>query len=397
MSIARRFQAAAPAALLVAAGVAAATLTRGPYLGRPDDSSVAVVWRTDTASDSRVDYASGGRAWQTVLEPEPVTQHVVRIGGLASGGLYRYQVYSDGSPLGPEATFRAPRGPAESVFRFAVIGDTAGVGIPQQIAGDLVDSGADFAIHTGDVVYPSGAESGYDTEFFEPFAAWLRIAPVLPTLGNHDVQTARGAALLSDFILPSNGITAEPRFYCFRQANALFICLDVETSPYGAGSAQYQWLKGLLSGSDALWKFVYFHEPLYSSANPNVVARMILAPLFEYYGVDIVFSGHEHLYERTYPIHDFFPSTPGVIYVTEGGGGAVLGGFQKEGYSAYAASRYSYVLVDIDGGNLLLTAHDPDGSLFDSVALAKQAPSEASPPRALPLQRSKPVLAPGRR
>ena len=122
------------------------------------------------------------------------------------------------------------------------------------------------------------------------------------------------------------------------------------------------------------WKFVYFHEPPYSSASPNNVVRLILSPVFERFGVDVVFSGHEHLYERTYPIHDFGFPGPGVVYITEGGGGGDLDTpDQKQSYSAFVASRHGYLVGEISGGRLTLTAHDTDGSVFDSVALEKAA------------------------
>ncbi|MGH9369126.1 MAG: metallophosphoesterase [Thermoanaerobaculia bacterium] len=359
------------AALLIASGLSALTLTRGPYIGRPDDSTVAVVWTTDSPGDSRVEYALAGDPWLAVHDPASVTRHVVGLPGLAPGALYRYRVFSDGVALGEEATLRAPRGPAESRFAFGVIGDTDGGEIPRALAERLLERGADFAIHTGDVVYPAGAESDYNPKFFQPFARWLRHRPILPTLGNHDVRTERGAPYLRNFVLPANDATGSSRFYAFRHANALFVCLDVESSAFGSGSPQYGWLVRTLRDSDAAWKFVYFHEPPYSSRRPNRVIRLILSPLFERYGVDVVFCGHEHLYERTFPIAEFVPGVRGVVYITQGGGGAPLHPFHRESYSAYVSSRFGFVLGEIDGDTLVLTASEPSGAAFDVAVLQK--------------------------
>ncbi|HSP93698.1 MAG TPA: metallophosphoesterase [Thermoanaerobaculia bacterium] len=352
----------------------AATLVRGPAIGRVDDTTIAVVWWTDTASDTRLECTAPDGSPLTVRRAERVTRHVAAVAGLASGGLYRYQAYSDEAPMGAESVFRAPRETSEAGFRFGVIGDTATGYIPAQIADQFVESGVDLVIHTGDVVYPDGADDLYDQEFFRPMARWLARGPVLPTLGNHDIHTDRGAPLFSNFVLPKNSATGESRFYSLRHANALFVCLDVESSAFGYGSPQYRWLVQTLAGSSATWKFVYFHEPPYSSASPNNVVRLILSPVFESYGVDVVFCGHEHLYERTYPIRDFGFHGPGVVYLTEGGGGSDLDaprGIQS--YSAFVASRHGYLIGEIAGGRLLLTAHDADGSVFDSVALEKAA------------------------
>src|SRR5262249_40948744 len=222
----------AAASMLFCAAMLArgAGLVRGPVIGRIDDSTAAVVWWTDEACDTRLDGMSPGGKPFSVRRPERVTKHVVPLPDLAPGGRYRYQAYSDDFPMGEASTVAAPRGAGDASFRFGVIGDTATGHIPAEIADRLVESGADFVIHTGDVVYPDGADELYDQEFFRPMARWLAGGPVLPALGNHDVHTDRGAPLLSNFVLPKNSATGDSRFYSFRQGNALFVCLDVESS-----------------------------------------------------------------------------------------------------------------------------------------------------------------------
>jgi predicted phosphodiesterase len=367
----RRLRAATGVFLFAAAFARSATLVRGPAIGLVDDSTPAVIWWTDTPSDTRLDLVAPDGAPFTLRSAGRVTRHVVALRGLTPGGRYRYQAYSDETPMGAESTLAAPRGPGETAFRFGVIGDTAAGQIPAQIADRLVESGADLVIHTGDVVYPDGADDLYDQEFFRPMARWLALGPVLPSLGNHDIRTDRGAPLLSNFVLPRNAATGESRFYSFRHANALFVCLDVETSAFGYGSSQYRWLVETLAASTSDWKFVYFHEPPYSSGGGNGVLRLILSPVFERYGVDVVFCGHEHLYERTFPIREFGFPGPGVVYITEGGGGAELHDFQKRSYSAFVVSRHGYSIGDVSGRRLVLSAHATDGSVFDSFVLEK--------------------------
>ncbi len=379
---------AAASCVLSAAGPALGlTLTRGPYLGRPGDTSVAIVWNTDQPADSRVDYGLPGAVPTTVRSAAATVHHVVTIGDLASGAAYRYQVFSDETPLGPIATFTAPRGPAETAFTFAVIGDTA-TSSPEEkavtdlIADQLVAGPVDLILHAGDVVYPSGQEGSYDDQFFVPMADVVRQTPVLATLGNHDVRSAGGEPLLTDFVMPGNGITPLPRFYALRQADALFVCLDVESSAFGGGSEQYAWLERTLAGAAEKWKFVFFHEPPYSASNPNRLVRMILCPLFERYDVDIVFSGHEHLYERTWPIRDFLPGGPGIVYVTEGGGGgSPLSTFVADPETAFVASKHGYVVVRVDGDTLALQAHDENGVVLDAATIEKPAALPPAQPR----------------
>jgi predicted phosphodiesterase len=373
------------AAVLSGAPCLALELTRGPYLGRPDDVSVSVSWTTDVPATSRVDYTGPDGVLGSVADAEAVQKHLVRLGPLSSGALYCYRVFSDEVELGERACFRAPRGPTEQAFRFAVIGDTDGGTVPSRIAARLVLDQPDLAIHMGDVVYPDGAEGSYDSQFFGPFKPWLQRGPVLPAIGNHDARTERAAPLLADFVVPKNGVTEQSRFYSFRQGNVLFVCLDDETSAYGEGSPQFDWLVATLSASDSLWKVVYFHEPPYSSDHSNLVERLMLCPVFERFGVDVVFSGHAHLYERTHPIRLFADSGPGVLYVTEGGGGASLSTIHRIPESAYVSASFGYVLADVDGRTLSITAHDVEGNVFDSVVLEKAddpGPARVAPVRA---------------
>jgi len=365
-------------------GVSAAspvTLTRGPYLGRPDDASVAIVWTTDTASSSRVDYAPAGGRQTSVSDASLATRHAVTLTGLAPGTTYEYAVFSDGVQLSSGGSFRAPRVAGDPSLRFGIIGDTDGGVVPSQIAALLSREDLDLVVHTGDVVYPSGQESRYQAQFFGPMAPLLAVAPVLPTLGNHDVMTERGAPYLANFVLPKNDVDGSSRYYALRDGPALFASVDVESSDFGDGSPQYAWLRRTLGGSDATWKFVFLHEPPFCSGASNVVVRLVLSPLLEAEGVDVLFAGHQHLYERTVPIRNFAPEGPGVVYLTEGGGGASLFPFLQQPYSAFVVDRFGYVVGEIDGGTLTLTAHGTDGSPFDSVVLRKAAPPARMQPR----------------
>lgn len=372
------------AAIGIATRAGALTLTRGPYLGRTDDESVIVLWRTDVPADGEVNYAPEGQPRITIRQEMAVVDHRIRLTGLQSGAVYTYTIWSSGIVLASGTLTAPPQ--ADERFVFGVIGDTdcrnanrgaqLDCAIPTAISRSLASVHPDFVLHTGDVVYPSGSAADYDAKFFHPFETLLRCAPIFPTLGNHDVATAKGQPLLTNFALPTND-EGNSRYYAVRHGSALLICLDVETSPYGFGSKQYRWLQAQLGNPRATWIFLWFHEPAYSSAQTNNIVRLVLSPLFEYYKVDVVFSGHEHLYERTVPIREFVASGPGVVYMTIGGGGATPTSFQREDYSAFAAGDFSYVTVAIDGARATLEAHDPNGKTFDSVVLLKEVSSRA--------------------
>jgi predicted phosphodiesterase len=371
-----------------------ATVTRGPYLQRPADTTISVLWQTDASSLGKVEYrresppdGAGGtyriesRAatarpsrWDNAEEALPDTSHRIALSDLDPGEVYEYRVLADGTAVSPVFRFRAPRCPGDASLSFGVIGDTTGGAVPAAIASALSAEGIDFVLHAGDIDYPAGRLEDYDVNFFGPFAPLLATTPILPILGDHDVRTASGAPFFDVFDLPSNGITPEPRFYTFRQGDAQFFCLDVESSPYGEDSDQFRWLEEGLRTSTAAWKFVTVFEPPFTSENSNIIEELVLSPLFERYGVDLVFSGHEHLYERTRPIRLSGPPNSPVTYVVEGGGGAGLSTFDPESFSAFLAAVYGFVTVRIEGGSLLLEAHDTTGAVFDSLELVKSIP-----------------------
>jgi predicted phosphodiesterase len=373
--------------------LAGATLVRGPYLQRPSDTSIVVLWKTSDPDRGSVAYrpdslagqprrrvltgaglseeSPGLRSWTIAGETGPQESHRVVLPDLAPGIVYEYEILGDGSALSPTLRFRAPRCPADPSLSFGVIGDTTGGSVPAAIAERLSAAAVDLVLHVGDVVYPDGRLEDYDSNFFAPFAPLLAAAPIMPILGDHDIRTANGAPFFEAFDLPSNGLTPEPRFYSFRQGDAEFFCLDVESSAFGEDSVQYRWLERGLAASTAGWKFVTVFEPPLTSGNSNVVEQLVLSPLFERYGVDLVFSGHEHLYERTRPICLMGPPGKPVVYVVEGGGGASVSNSDPESFSAFLAAVHGYVTVRIENGSLLLEAHDVAGSVIDSTALFK--------------------------
>ena len=93
---------------------------------------------------------------------------------------------------------------------------------------------------------------------------------------------------------------------------------------------QLDWLEKELSSSSSDWKIVFFHHPLYSSGKTHgsaLESRAILEPLFVKYGVSVVFSGHDHIYER------IKPQKGGIVYWVSGAGGsAAQGGPPRHGH-----------------------------------------------------------------
>jgi hypothetical protein len=181
--------------------------------------------------------------------------------------------------------------------RFAFIGDN-GTGQPRQyqVAEQMFTWHSifpfDFAIMLGDNLYGTKTAADYKLKFEDPYAKLLDAGvKFYASLGNHDDPNER---LYKPFNMDGK------RFYSFKKGNVSFFALD---SNY-MDPSQLDWLEQQLKSSNSAWKICYFHHPLYSHGKfhgPDLDLRKRLEPLLLRYGVQVVFTGHEHVYERLRP------------------------------------------------------------------------------------------------
>jgi predicted phosphodiesterase len=209
------------------------------------------------------------------------------------------------------ATVQAPASVllnAKDSVKFLVIGDSGTGGSQQYEVADQIVRAHDrfkfeFAIMLGDNLYGSEDPSDYVKKFERPYKKLLDAeVKFYAALGNHDEPAQR-------FYKPFN--MDGKRYYTFRKDDVEFFVLD---STYMTPD-QIKWLSGVLEQSDAKWKIAYFHHPIYSSGEKHgseLDLQVLVEPLFVQHGVDVVFSGHEHFYERIKP-------QKGIYYITQGG------------------------------------------------------------------------------
>ncbi len=216
----------------------------------------------------------------------------------------------------------------------------------------------DFYLHTGDFV-DDGRVADQWTTFFTVERDLMRQSPLFGALGNHERDSEH---YFSAFHLPGN-----ERWYSFNYGNIHFVVLQVDGyADYGPGSEQLTWLEDDLAHTSQTWKVVCFHIPPYSSGphGSDLDVRAALEPLFTQYGVDLVFNGHDHAYERSIANN--------VVYIVTRGGGAPL--YEAENpnsASVYFTSTYHSVLVSVDGQSLTVAGVRPDGTRFDEFTLSK--------------------------
>jgi acid phosphatase type 7 len=310
-----------------------------------------------------VEYGETPQLGREQVDTNEARRHAVTLTDLEPASTYHYRVVQTNGSSGTDR-FRTAPADEDSRFSFAVVGDSGDGGRAQlEVAGLLERLRPDLILHAGDVVYPRGAEKDYDRRFFAPYRTLLKEVPIFLVLGNHDVRHRDGAAYLDNFYPPLHNPGSTKRFYSFDWGGAHFVALDSELyhGDRGAGpEEQKAFLERDLAATRKRWKFAFLHRSLYSSSRYGLdeLIREDLEPLFARYGVDVVFSGHDHAYERTAPVM-------GVTHVVSGGGGREVYRAGKERWTACSKSAHHAVLVHIGDSRLDLEAIEPDGNVFD--------------------------------
>jgi predicted phosphodiesterase len=252
--------------------------------------------------------------------------------------------------------------------KFLVIGDS-GTGDRQQyeVAAKIVEAYArfpfEFAIMLGDNMYGSERAIDFVNKFEKPYKPLLDAGvKFYASLGNHDDPSQR---FYERFNMDGK------RYYTFRKKDVEFFVLD---STYMA-PPQVSWLREELKRSDAKWKVSYFHHPIYSSGERHgseLDLQVMIEPLFLENGVDVVFSGHEHFYERLRP-------QKGIQYMIQGGAAKLRRGNIKDNSSMTAKgfdTDRSFTLIEIDGDHLFYETISRLGQVVDSGSFARREIAE---------------------
>ena len=368
------------------------------------------------------------------------------LGDLTPGADYVYRVRL-GNKVVFEAAAHTPRPPGTH-FRFVAFGD-GGAGTAEQraIAYQAWRARPDFALITGDVAYYKGRIADYDANFFPAYnndydsrwdgAPLMRSIPFFVAPGNHDmvfrnlddVPDALAYFLVWD--QPLNGPMldtgsehwpildgAERRQQAFRKAagaayprmaNFSFDYGDVHWTvldanpPYSdfTAPALREWLtRDLANAQGAAWRFVAFHHPPFHSSHEHEEDQRTrqLVELLEEGNVDIVFTGHVHNYQRTYPLrfvadknappgsyvpghweldHEFdgvaHTRPKGIIYVVTGAGGAKLyKNFALQPFTAkFATNVHSLTIVDVKPKRVTVRQLSEHEEILDEFAVTK--------------------------
>ncbi len=419
-------------------------LRRWPYLNSVSTNSAVILWATDiplqdedgnTIDAKTVPVPKGEvRIGRTAEYPAKYTSEVsvlpgsfvgyfhhfeTNITGLKPDTEYCYKIFADDEELAGGIKFRTAPASEDAKVTFVMLGDFGGNTTPQiqvrdQMAKLMKERRVDLFLTTGDNAYSDGNYGEWQTRVFEIYREmWLSL-PFFVVHGNHDYGTDNAEPSLKLLALGRNAWLEKDkeRYYSFDWGPIHFAMIDSE-SPMTemvidrAAAAisdtdrieqktedQDDWLKDDLSKSTKPWKLALWHRPAFSNTKgrlPDLSLQTYIQPILQKFGVQAVFVGHNHLYERYKPVRVATKPTDdttgqgkyeaasvstigegGVIHVTTGAGGKSLyeaDDTKVDPLQAAQLVEYHFVWGEIDGCTMTLHAVDLNGTEFDSVTV----------------------------
>ena len=252
----------------------------------------------------------------------------------------------------------------EGSLRFAVIGDTGSGTSKQRELGDMMVQYRaafpfEFVLMMGDNLYGGETPQDFEKKFAEPYRQLLADkVKFYATLGNHD------QALQVNY---ENFNMNGKEYYRFKKGNVAFYSLN---SNY-MDKKQVEWLESELAKDTSEWKVCFFHHPPYSSAKKHGSdgqLREVVEPIFLKHGVDVVLTGHDHVYERIKP-------QKGIYYFVSGAGGKLRSGDISE-TSPLTEKSYDrdmhFMLFEVAGDQMYFQAISRTGETIDSGVITRR-------------------------
>jgi predicted MPP superfamily phosphohydrolase len=387
------------------------TTSRYPYVQNVSNDRASILWATFEAGFGYVRYSSDGLNFnfapattrffsrsETGLLANYV-QYQADLTGLRPNTDYVYAVDVDGQEIGSTGQMRF-RTAGPGPFSFIVLGDS-GWGDPRSnaqglIAQRIAAEQPALVIHTGDLVYPVGSFEYYQRNYFNYYSTIMATVPFFPCPGNHDYDMPNASPYVAVHSVPTNGVPAPDRgrYYSYDWGNAHFVSIDahhcLERAVNGNGP-MLRWLENDLRSTRQFWRIVYFHYPPYATGQnvndpQSMWARQHVVPILENHGVQLVFSGHEHSYQRSLPIRksNFVAPGTGTNYITSGGGGAILYAVPDKPMIAFARSMYHYLTADVQGTRITIRSILQDGVELERFSIAP-VPVFSDDPRVVPV------------
>ncbi|MEW6236138.1 MAG: metallophosphoesterase family protein [Candidatus Omnitrophota bacterium] len=358
-----------------------------PYLQYSTQNQMTILWETTAPAKSQVQYYeavihSVSPEWmETPGQGTESEMNEIALTGLKPETNYFYRTIStteDGQKLESELYSFKTAVKEDSAYAFAVFSDSQ---TNPEVWGKIAELAwrerPNFAVHAGDIVGTGGNKSQWVDHFLKPGHVFMSRIPIFAILGNHENDDANYYRYISN---------PKPEYYySFQYGNAQFFLLD-SCRDAAPGGEIYRWLDSALASSKSRWKFVVHHHPPYSSDENDygdaykekslLADRHVqsLISLYEKHNVDMVFFGHIHDYERTWPLRqNRINHQNGVIYIQTGGCGGDLENYAptRSWFTQKVHRDHHFCLINIHDNHLEFQAIDRNWNLFDAFSLVK--------------------------
>jgi hypothetical protein len=346
--------------------------------GAVSDRIVRHPYRENAGAETRITWTTIGEPqtlaiWLPGEEPQvreasakqtryltTATQLGVSLADLTPGAVYCYELRGSSGereygPMGLRAT---PAADTDERIDFVVFGDSGG-GSPDQatVASQMGSVPLDFMLHVGDMAYSNGTLAEFETNHFAMYRELNGAFPLFPAIGAHDDATDSAGPYREVFTLPEN-----ERHYSFDWGPVHVVVVDALAN----SREQEAWVEQDLRATDQPWKVAVVTAPMYSSGyhGSAMSIRNAYEPIFQRHGVQLVFSGDDHDYERSRPMG-------GVTYIVTGGGGRSVYPVGSSDWTELSVSVLHFTYVTVEGDTMRIHAIDATGREFDGVEIRR--------------------------
>ncbi len=254
---------------------------------------------------------------------------------------------------------------------FAVLGDNGSGGrnqmdVARQMARTYERTPYGLVLLAGDISYYGSIDERWDEVFVEPYTPLIDAGVQWElAIGNHELSEKKSDDAVEEIQAQLRRFGKPGTYYTATHGPMEVFVLDssIPLATGVGGPEQLAWLEAALAASTAPWKVALMHQPPYSSGahGSHLDVRRAVEPLFVEYGVDVVFTGHDHHYERTTP-------QDGVVWIVSGAGSKLTRVSGAE-FTAHAESTLQFMLVHISGDVMDIRAITTDGTVIDQVTL----------------------------
>jgi hypothetical protein len=374
------------AAFLILLPLQGIEITRGPYLQRPKDDSILLVWEQDKASSPQIKLSCDGDI-RYIKTSKSTIRHEVSLNNLKKGQKCSYSIVNEGMEISKTHTFNTM--PIDkTAFSFVVMGDTrsdpeAHSNIISEISGQDIH----FFVNTGDLVADGEVDSQW-TDFFNIEQPLMSQATIFPVIGNHDEHDGKAELFCKYFVNPESSSNKE-EYYSVDYSNVHLVILDghAEADEWYLCSLrglmtddcfnekQEAWLKKDIAQAhanpDIDHILVFVHAGPYTSKEGrtgNLHMRNLL-DFFAQNNVSAIISGHDHYYERG-------TSGNGIPYIISGGGGAPLYEVESPNIAPHKVHKnlmdYHYLYITSAGKYLNIESRRLGGEVFDGIEIGNK-------------------------